>query len=140
MATKFYHCKVCGNVMAAVVPSGVVPFCCDSEMEEMGVCGTEGSVEHHVPEVKFLGDNRIQVKVGKDIHPATYEHHICFIVVETAQGATIRYLKADETPEVCIVCDGEPLCVYAYCNHHGLWRKVLECQKKCDDKPAGKCC
>ncbi len=125
MAAKFYHCNVCGNVMAAVVPSGVIPFCCDSMMTELDPQNAEGTVEYHVPEVQILEDNRVRVKVGREYHPATLEHHICFIVVETEQGAVIRYLKPTDRPAVTIQCDGTPLMVYAYCNRHGLWRKVL---------------
>ena len=133
MAAKFYHCNVCGNVMAAVVPSGVVPFCCDSEMEALTPNSMEASNEHHIPEVTLMDHNVIRVKVGKNFHPATTDHHICFIVVETEQGATIRYLDASELPEVTIQCDGYPRVVYAYCNKHGLWKKVLHdaCNSKC---------
>ncbi len=125
MAAKFYHCNVCGNVMAAVVPSGVVPFCCESEMECLEVHGADGANEYHIPEVTLLSDNVIKVKVGKEFHPATPEHHICFVVVETEDGATMRYLKPTELPEVTIHCDAHPKAVYAYCNKHGLWRKVI---------------
>lgn len=131
MAAKFYHCDVCGNVMAAVIPSGVVPFCCDTQMTELTDQHTEGSSEHHVPEVKLLGHNRVQVKVGKDFHPATPDHHICFIVVEMENGACIRYLAEDELPEVVIQCDGTPRNVYAYCNRHGLWRCCVQEGDKC---------
>lgn len=127
MAAKFYHCNVCGNVMAAVVPSGVVPFCCNSEMAELTCQNSEGSTEHHIPEVTVLDNDIIRVKIGKDLHPATADHHICFIVVETDRGTTMRNLNATELPEVTIRCDGTPKVVYAYCNRHGLWRKVL-CQ------------
>ena len=125
MAAKFYHCNVCGNVMAAVVPSGVVPYCCDSEMDELMSNTSDGAGEYHVPEVKLLEDNVVQVRVGKEFHPATSDHHICFIVVESDHGATIRYLTDIQAPEVVIHCDGCPKVVYAYCNKHGLWRKQL---------------
>lgn len=125
MAAKFYHCNTCGNVMAAVISSGVVPFCCNSEMKELTATEHEGKTEYHVPEVTMLEGNRIKVKVGQDLHPYTLDHHISFIVVETNQGATMRYLNHTEAPEVTIQCDGCPTAVYAYCNKHGLWRKVL---------------
>lgn len=131
MAAKFYHCNICGNVMAAVVPSGVVPFCCNSEMTELPLQHTEGTSEHHVPEVTLMDHNVIRVKVGRDLHPSTHDHHICFIVVETDRGATMRNLSPTELPEVTIQCDGCPEVVYAYCNRHGLWRKVLSEDKQC---------
>lgn len=131
MAAKFYHCDVCGNVMAAVIPSGVVPFCCDTQMTELTNQHVDGTAEHHVPEVKFLEHNRLMIKVGKDLHPSTSAHHICFIVVETDCGACIRYLDEDELPEVVIQCDGKPRNVYAYCNLHGLWRRCVKEDEKC---------
>jgi len=125
MAAKFYHCNVCGNVLAAVVPSGIVPYCCDSEMTELTTHNVEGSSEYHVPEVSALEEHLIKVKVGRDFHPSTHDHHICFVVIETEEGATIRYLKPTDLPEVVIHCDGTPQAVYAYCNRHGLWRKKI---------------
>lgn len=124
MATKFYHCNVCGNVMAAVVPSGVTPFCCECKMEELVPCSSDGKTEYHVPEVKRVNEYTIKVKVGKDYHPMTKEHHICFIVVETKDGAMMRYLSPNEPPEATFLCAEDPIAVYAYCNLHGLWRKM----------------
>lgn len=128
MAAKFYHCNICGNVMAAVVPSGVTPVCCDSKMTELDPeHHTEGTPEHHIPEVTMESGNIIRVKVGKELHPAIYEHHICFIVVETEKGAIMRNLEPTEVPEITIRCDCKPIAVYAYCNKHGLWRTLVKC-------------
>ena len=126
MAAKFFHCNVCGNVMAAVIPSGVVPYCCESEMRELMPQDPEGTSEQHVPEVTLEPGNKVKIKIGKDYHPCTYEHHICFIVVETDRSVTMRHMEAIELPEIVIQCDGRPTAVYAYCNRHGLWRKLLE--------------
>lgn len=122
MGSRYYHCKVCGNVLAAVLPSGVTPFCCDCKMDSLAENSIEGKGEWHVPVVERVNDCTIRVKIGKEPHPMTKEHHICFIVVETARGATIRYLDADEAPDVNILCKETPVAVYAYCNLHGVWR------------------
>lgn len=122
MAAKFYHCIVCGNVMAAVVPSGVVPVCCDCKMEELVPNSVDGKSESHVPVVERINDCTIKVKVGKDPHPMTKEHHICFIEVETAKGAMIQYIDKCDAPEATFLCKEDPIAVYAYCNLHGLWR------------------
>lgn len=122
MATKFYHCKICGNVMAAVVPSGVTPFCCDCKMEEVADNTLEGKGEWHVPVVERVNEMTLRVKVGKEPHPMTQEHHICFIVVETCHGAMMRYLDKCGGAEATFLCKEEPVAVYAYCNKHGLWR------------------
>ena len=125
MATKFYHCNVCGNVMAAVIPSGVDPFCCDCQMEEVIPNDVDASLEMHVPVVSRVNEYTIRVKVGSNPHPNLPFHYIRFIVVETAHGATMRNLKPGEAPDVTFLCAEDPIAVYAYCNKHGLWRTTL---------------
>lgn len=122
METTFYHCNVCGNVMAAVVPSGVIPFCCECQMEAMVPNTKEGKSEHHVPVVERINECTIKVKVGKEYHPMEKDHHICFIVIETKDGAIMRYLEKCGAPEATFLCSEDPVAVYAYCNKHGLWR------------------
>ena len=127
MAAKFYHCNICGNVMAAVVPSGVTPVCCDSKMTELDPeHHTEGTPEHHIPEVTLEPGNTIKVKVGKELHPATFEHHICFIFLEMKHGGQFITMKLDVNPCATFCCCKDQVrSVYAYCNLHGLWKLDL---------------
>ncbi len=129
MKTTFYHCNVCGNIMAAVVPSGVIPFCCKEEMEAMEANSTEGKVDYHIPVVERIDECTIKVKVGKEPHPMTQEHHISFIVVETCDGAMIKYIDKCQKPEAEFLCKEEPQAVYAFCNLHGLWRCKCKCKE-----------
>lgn len=122
MEERFYLCNTCGNVLFTAVASGIVPHCCGKQMLELKPNVQEGSEEHHLPTVEYLGDWGIQVKVGKEPHPMTCEHSIKFVCVKTTLGYIIRYLNCDESPSVTIHCDGTPVAVYAYCNIHGLWR------------------
>lgn len=125
MEEKFYFCKTCGNLFFATLPSGIIPHCCGKTMTLLDPNKSEGSVEHHQPEVEIIGNNIVKVSVGKQPHPMTTDHAIKFISVRTDNSIIIRYLDISEKPEVVIQCDGIPRTVYAYCNIHGLWSKDL---------------
>lgn len=127
MATVFYICRKCGNVVLKCIDSGVDLVCCGSQMQEL-IPSTEDSVrEKHLPEIECRRDGTIRVKVGSMQHPMTPEHYISFIYLETEHGGQIRYLTPDDAPEVIFdVCGDKPVAVYAYCNIHGLWMKDIE--------------
>lgn len=124
MATKFYKCRHCGNVVEKVVDSGIKVVCCGEEMQELIPNTTDASGEKHVPVVKNLGDGKLKVEVGSVAHPMTKEHHIVFIYVETERGGIRVNLKDKPEAEVC-VCNEKVVAVYEYCNLHGLWKASL---------------
>ena len=45
MATKFYKCRHCGNVIVKLVNSGVPVVCCGEKMEELVAGVTDGAIE-----------------------------------------------------------------------------------------------
>ena len=57
MATKFYKCRHCGNVIQKVVDSRVPVVCCGEKMEELIPGTVDASVEKHVP-VYEVKDNK----------------------------------------------------------------------------------
>ena len=124
MATKFYKCRHCGNVIEKVVDSGVNVVCCGEPMEELVPNTSDGSGEKRVPVVKHLDDCKIEIKVGSVAHPMTEEHHIAFIYVETEHGG-IRINLKDRPEAVVCICTDSPVAVYEYCNLHGLWMTEL---------------
>lgn len=124
MATKFYKCNHCGNVIEKVVDSKVPVVCCGEKMEELIPNTVDASNEKHVPVVTRLDDCRIKVEVGSVPHPMTPEHHIAFVYVETENGGIRINLKNKPEAVVC-VCTEKPIAVYEYCNLHGLWKTVL---------------
>ena len=124
MATKFYKCRHCGNVIHKVVDSKVPVVCCGEKMEELIPNTVDASNEKHVPEVTRLNDCRIKVQVGSVAHPMLPEHHIAFIYVETENGGIRVDLK--DKPEAVISLGNErAVAVYEYCNLHGLWKTEL---------------
>ena len=124
MATKFYKCNHCGNVVEKVVDSKVPVFCCGQKMEELVPNTVEASGEKHIPVVTDLGDGRLKIEVGSVHHPMLEEHHIAFVYVETENGG-IRVNLKDKPEAVICVCHDKPVAVYEYCNLHGLWKTEL---------------
>lgn len=125
MATKFYKCRICGNVIEKIVDSKVPVVCCGEKMEELVPNTVDASGEKHLPVVTHINDNTIKVEVGSVHHPMLPEHHIAFIYVETDKGG-IRINLTDEPVATICTGDAKPLAVYEYCNLHGLWRKELD--------------
>ena len=132
MATKFYKCRHCGNVIHKVVDSKVPVVCCGEQMQELIPNTVDASGEKHVPFVTNLiecnckgeCENMLKVQVGSVPHPMTPEHHIAFIYVETENGGIRIDLKDKPEAEIC-VCTDKPVAVYEYCNLHGLWKTEL---------------
>ena len=124
MATKFYKCNHCGNVIEKVVDSKVPVVCCGENMVELIPNTVDASTEKHVPVVTRLNDCKIKVEVGSVAHPMAPEHHISFIYVETENGGIIAHLKDKPEATFCI-CNDKPVAVYEYCNLHGLWKVEL---------------
>ena len=124
MATKFFRCRHCGNVVMKVVDRRVPVVCCGEKMEELVPNTVDASNEKHVPKVTFVDECTMKVEVGSVPHPMTPEHHICFIYVETENGGMRIDLK--DVPEA-MFCTGKdkPIAVYEYCNLHGLWKTEL---------------
>lgn len=128
MATKFFLCTVCGNVVIKCIDSGVKVVCCGQQMQELVPSTNELFMEKHLPVVECGEDGTIKVKVSSTTHPMTPEHHISFIYLETEHGGQVKYLMPDESPEVVFQgcdCKDKPVAVYAYCNIHGLWKTKL---------------
>lgn len=124
MATKFYICAHCGNVIEKVVDSGVPVVCCGEEMEELIPNTVEASGEKHLPVVTWLDERTVKVEVGSVHHPMLPEHHIAFVYVETDKGG-IRINLGEEPVAVVSLGDAKPTAVYEYCNLHGLWKTEL---------------
>ena len=124
MATRFFKCRHCGNVIQKVVDSKVPVVCCGEKMEELVPGTVEASVEKHLPVVTWIDEKTIKVEVGSVAHPMLPEHHIAFVYVETENGG----IRADlnDKPEAVIALGAEkPVAVYEYCNLHGLWKTEL---------------
>ena len=123
MEQKFYVCKHCGNIYAAVKESGVKVKCCSEDMTLIVPGTVDASKEKHIPVYKKEG-NKVTVTVGSVIHPMEEAHYIEWISIQTKQGNQRKVLNPGQEPVACFcLCEGDEVeAVYAYCNLHGLWK------------------
>ena len=123
---KFYRCNKCGNFSAMVESSGAPMICCGEPMALLEAGTSDGAVEKHVPAVS-VNSSGIHAQIGEVMHPATEEHHITFVCLETNKGFNLKYIPALAEPvmDFAVADDETPLAVYEYCNLHGLWKKDL---------------
>ena len=124
MATKFFKCNHCGNVIVKVVDAGVPVMCCGEKMVELVPNTVDASGEKHLPVVTVLDNKSIKVEVGSVHHPMLPEHHISFVYVETENGGIQVNLK-DKPEAVVYLGEEKAVAVYEYCNLHGLWKTEL---------------
>ena len=124
MATKFFKCNHCGNVIVKVVDAGVPVMCCGEKMVELVPNTVDASGEKRLPVVTVLDNNSIKVEVGSVHHPMLPEHHISFVYVETENGGIQVNLK-DKPEAVVYLGEEKAVAVYEYCNLHGLWKTEL---------------
>lgn len=123
----FYHCPICGALLGAIEPSPKPPICCGQPMEHLTPGTTDAPHEKHVP-IVTCEDRKTIVTVGEIPHPMSELHYIEWIYLQTSRGGHMRRLYPGEKPEARFrLCASErPVCAFAYCNLHGLWRSKLE--------------
>ena len=120
---KMYRCKHCGNIVIMAYNGGGQLVCCGEPMELLEANTFDAAAEKHVP-VATVDGNTVTVKVGSVEHPMTEEHYIQFIILETSDGYQKKDLAPGDAPcAEFVLADGQkPVCAYAYCNLHGLWK------------------
>ena len=59
MATKFFKCNHCGNVIVKVVDANVPVQCCGENMKELVANTVDASAEKHVPVVTRIDENTL---------------------------------------------------------------------------------
>lgn len=122
----FYRCNHCGNIFRVIKNSGVVPVCCNDNMEKLVAGSQEASLEKHIPVVNVSG-NIVTVNVGEIAHPMLEEHKIEWIYLVTKRGGSLKQLISGEEPKATFaVVEDEIISVLAYCNIHGLWEYIVK--------------
>lgn len=90
--------------------------------KEISVKTEEEGKEKHVPCVEYIGNN---IKVSLN-HPMLEQHFINFICLESENGYQIKYLKFTDKAEAEFnIINDKAICVYEYCNLHGIWKKNI---------------
>lgn len=127
MNLKFYKCDICGKIITVLYGDSVPTMCCGEVMKEIIPNRTDGASEKHVPVFHTEGST-VNVKIGSDPHPMTYNHSIIWVGLQTSEGFQFKELTPDDSPEVCFrITEGDSAeTVYAFCNLHGLWASDKE--------------
>lgn len=135
--SKFYICKICGNLVEKIEDSGIAPFCCGKKMTCLNAEEAEGSGEKHLPVITVTKlscleacdtpTTLVEVHVGSDLHPTLNNHYIKWIQLQTDKGMYRKCLVSGQPPIAnFIVCGQETILnVFSYCNIHGLWVKKI---------------
>ena len=127
MNVRFYHCDICGKVIAVLNDTGSPTVCCGWIMQKLEPNRSDGAAEKHVPVFSVSGD-AVLVRIGSAPHPMADSHSITWIALRTAQGLRFRQLHPGDRPEAVFRLDpgDRAEAVYALCNLHGLWSSEKE--------------
>lgn len=110
--SRFYVCPVCGNVIQAT--GEAVISCCGITLP---VLGAEDADEDHMISVSRDQD---EFYVTID-HPMTKDHYIPFLAAVSDHRVQFTKLYPEGPCEARFKIDRVKY-IYAYCNHHGLYR------------------
>lgn len=111
----FYVCPECGNIITAV---GEGEFsCCGIIMQKHESKSVD---ENHIIDVETI-DNEHSVTMQ---HPMSKEHFVSFVAYVTSNSAEIIKLYPEQEISVRFRKKGHGF-LYAFCNEHGLYRKII---------------
>ena len=119
---KFFKCKVCGKIVAAVNERPCPTKCCGEPMVELVPNTEDGAHEKHIPVYSVEG-NVVHVSVGEVLHPMLEGHYIEWIALKTNFGNQRKILKPGDEPKADFaLLPGENVeAVMEHCNLHGLY-------------------
>ena len=112
LRAKFYVCPVCGNVIQAL--GDAVISCCGIMLPPL--LAEEADAAHEI-RTEIVED---EYYVTLD-HPMTKTHTISFIAAVSDQGMQFVKLYPEGSAEARFKIN-RVRWIYAYCNHHGLFR------------------
>lgn len=110
--SKLYVCPVCGNVLCAM--GEAVVSCCGISLMPLEAERAEGD---HAIKTELVEDE-LYVSLA---HPASKDHHISFIAAVSPDRVQLVKLYPESDVAARFRRAGVRD-VYAYCNHHGLFR------------------
>ncbi|MCX8074808.1 MAG: desulfoferrodoxin family protein [Clostridia bacterium] len=124
--SKFYRCKVCGNLVELIDEGKGTMVCCDTTMIELKANTFDAALEKHVP-VVGIDKNIVTVNIGSVDHPMIPDHYIEWIHINTDSKVYRKKLNPGEKPNASFYIEEEGnIDVYAYCNLHSLWKSSIE--------------
>ena len=112
-------CDKCGALIKIFKDSNIV--CCGEVMKECVPNTFDAAFEKHIPEYEKIEDNII-VRVN---HVMEDDHFIEWIACSAGNHEEIVYFKPTEEA-VATFKYVSGATIYAYCNKHALWSKIVE--------------
>ena len=110
---KFYVCPICGNILHSL--GDAVVSCCGITLPPLEA---EEADDTHTLTVEKVEDEHF-ITIG---HPMTKAHFISFVAYVTTDRLQLVKLYPEGSAEARFRID-RVQCFYAYCNHHGLYKK-----------------
>jgi superoxide reductase len=128
---KFYQCSECKQIIQIINNSHAIPVCHNNNMELLKVNTIESVFEKHIPIIKNIKKDDIQIQineydiqVGSVPHPMILEHHIEWILVVTDSNNFYfhKFNVGDEPKHTFCIPNSEKIKqIYEHCNIHGLY-------------------
>ena len=120
----FKKCLKCGSLVRVIKDCecedcGIM--CCGEKMNLVKANSVEASAEKHIPSYEVIG-NEMKITVN---HVMEEEHYIEWILVQTENGGYEKHFNSGDVLEFIVPYTKDSV-IYAYCNKHGLWKKVVE--------------
>lgn len=112
---SFYVCPVCGNIIQAVGNGSY--SCCGILLPELE---TEEEDEKHVLEAEEI-DGEYYVSLE---HEMSKTHYISFFAYVTGSYVQMIKMYPEQNAECRFTKRGHGF-IYAYCNRHGLYRRIV---------------
>lgn len=110
---NFYVCPVCGNVLTALGQASI--SCCGVTLPPL-----EAEEDGHEIQVELIDYERYVTLE----HPMTKHHYITFLAQVTSDRLELVKLYPEQDCAARFTARGHGI-LYAYCNHHGLSRKLV---------------
>lgn len=115
------RCKHCGAIVKVIEEGSGKYICCGEEMEVITPNSVDAAFEKHVPNYERVGEN-IHITIN---HVMEEDHYIEWILVKMNKENREVLLNPNDVPEMTVPYEKGAI-IYAYCNKHGLWNKVVE--------------
>lgn len=117
-------CKKCGaliDVLKDCTCDDCKIICCGEQMSKVLANSTDASFEKHIPNYEIDGD---MMNIHVD-HVMESDHYVEWIMVKYQKETRWIYFNPNDKANYTTYYEKGAI-IYAYCNKHGLWSKVVE--------------
>lgn len=112
---KFYVCPVCGNIICTT--GDTLVSCCGISLTNLEIESDDNKHEIKIEKI----EDEYYVKVS---HEMSKQHYISFIAAVKDNGYELTKLYPEGEAEARFKIQRTQY-LYYYCNHHGLFRKIV---------------